>query len=104
MGGGRPGSAAPARAVARGDRRAPPLQRSPAAADITQMAPEGTASGSDPGGVGVEPTFASLGDPPPIDLAALRFDAAPSPPYVVPTRRYVGLIMVLRHSPRARLG
>ena len=64
------------------------------------MAPEGTASGSDPGGVGVEPTFASLGDPPPIDpppidLLALRFDAAPSPPYVVPTRRYVGLIMVL---------
>lgn len=95
MGGGRPGSAAPARAVARGDRRAPPLQRSPAAADITQMTHQGTGSDSDPGGVSVEPTFASLGDPAPLDLPALAFQAAPSPPYVVPTRRYVALILVL---------
>jgi hypothetical protein len=95
MGERRPGTAARTRAVAQGDRRAPPLQRSHASADITQMTHEGTGSGSDPGSVSVEPTFASLGDPAPLDLPALAFQAGPSPPYVVPTRRYVGLILVL---------
>jgi hypothetical protein len=56
---------------------------------------DGGTTSDHPVGSEVEPTFASLADPPPQGTPALLFTAGPSAPYVAPTRRYVAALVLL---------